>query len=54
MGQGDVNRWGEVYKTLLEDNRYRGVFLFELGGKDPAEVMATYNDIILKQYSEIE
>ena len=54
VGQGDVNRWGEVYKTLLEDNRYRGVFLFELGGKDPAEVMATYNDIILKQYSEIE
>lgn len=54
VGQGDVNRWGEVYQTLLEDNRYRGVFLFELGGKDPAEVMATYNDIILKQYSEIE
>ena len=54
VGQGDVNRWGEVYKTLLEDNRYRGVFMFELGGKNPAEVMATYNDIILKQYSELE
>ena len=54
VGQGDVNRWGEVYKTLLEDNRYRGVFMFELGGKNPAEVMAAYNDIILKQYSELE
>lgn len=53
VGQGNVNRWGEVYKTLLEKNRYRGVFMFELGGKDPAEVMATYNDIILKQYKEL-
>ena len=54
VGQGDVNRWGEVYKTLLEDNRYRGVFMFELGGEDPVEVMATYHDIILKQYSELK
>ena len=53
VGQGDVNRWGEVYKTLLEDNRYRGVFMFELGGNDPKEVMATYYDIILKQYTEL-
>ena len=48
-----VNRWGEVYKTLLKDNRYRGVFMFELGGNDPVEVMRTYNDIILKQYNEL-
>ena len=54
VGQGNVNRWGEVYKTLLEDNRYRGVFMFELGGEDPVEVMATYHDIILKQYSELK
>lgn len=53
VGQGNVNRWGEVYKTLLEDNRYRGVFMFELGGNDPKEVMATYYDIILKQYTEL-
>lgn len=53
VGQGDVNRWGEVYQTLLKDNRYRGVFMFELGGKDPAEVMKTYNEIILKQYNEL-
>jgi sugar phosphate isomerase/epimerase len=53
VGQGDVNRWGEVYKTLLKDNRYRGVFMFELGGNDPVEVMRAYNDIILKQYNEL-
>jgi sugar phosphate isomerase/epimerase len=53
VGQGNVERWGEVYKTLLEDNRYRGVFMFELGGNDPKEVMATYYDIILKQYTEL-
>ena len=53
VGQGNVERWGEVYQTLLEDNRYRGVFMFELGGNDPKEVMATYYDIILKQYTEL-
>jgi sugar phosphate isomerase/epimerase len=53
VGQGDVNRWGEVYRTLLKDNRYRGVFMFELGGNDPVEVMRTYNEIILKQYNEL-
>lgn len=53
VGQGNVERWSEVYKTLLEDNRYRGVFMFELGGNDPKEVMATYYDIILKQYTEL-
>ena len=53
VGQGNVERWGEVYKTLLEDNRYRGVFMFELGGNDPKAVMATYYDIILKQYTEL-
>lgn len=54
VGQGNVERWGEVYKTLLEDNRYRGVFMFELGGKDPKEVMDTYHNIILKQYNELK
>ena len=54
VGQGNVERWGEVYKTLLEDNRYRGVFMFELGGNDPKEVMATYYDIILKKYNELK
>lgn len=53
VGQGNVNRWGEVYQTLLKDNRYRGVFMFELGGKDPVEVMKTYHEIILKQYNEL-
>lgn len=53
IGQGNVNRWGEVYRALLEDNRYRGVFMFELGGKDPAQVMKSYNEIILKQYNEL-
>ena len=53
VGQGDVNRWGEVYKSLLEDNRYRGVFMFELGGKDPKGVMDAYHNIILKQYTEL-
>ena len=53
VGQGNVERWGEVYKTMLEDNRYRGVFMFELGGKDPVEVMNAYHNIILKQYSEL-
>lgn len=54
VGEGNIERWGEVYKTLLEDNRYRGVFMFELGGKDPKEVMDTYHNIILKQYNELK
>ena len=49
VGYGDIGTnfgWGNVYKTMLTTNRYRGVFLFELSGEDPTEVMATYNAIV--------
>lgn len=28
-GDGSMGRWGELYRCLLETNRYRGVFMFE-------------------------
>ncbi len=52
VGDGNIERWGEAYNTMLEDNRYRGVFMFELGNRDPQTVMDTYHNIILKQYKE--
>ena len=57
VGDGDIatkNRpWGQVYRTLLEKNRYRGVFMFE--PKDTqaaAEVMRRYTDIVLASYED--
>lgn len=47
VGQGNIGRWGEVYRTLLADNRYRGVFMFEPSDKQKADdVMATYRTIL--------
>ncbi|MEE0916077.1 MAG: hypothetical protein U0L45_06170, partial [Alistipes sp.] len=58
VGDGDLatkNReWGEVYKTMLEDNRYRGVFMFEpKDDQKAAEVMRRYNEIILSSYKNL-
>ena len=47
VGQGDIARWGAVYRTLLAVNRYRGVFMFEPTDKQKADdVMATYRTIL--------
>jgi len=51
VGNGDIatknRRWGEVYKTMLSANRYRGVFMFEPKDNQTAEdVMKTFNDIL--------
>ena len=59
VGDGDLatkNRsWGEVYKCMLATNRYRGVFMFEPKDDQKAtDVVARFNDIILKSYEEIE
>ncbi len=59
VGDGDIhtkNRpWGEVYKTMLKDNGYRGVFMFEPKDNQKAtDVVARFNDIILKSYEELE
>ena len=44
---GDIQRWGEVYKTLLEANRYRGVFMFEPQDSQKAkDVMAAYEKVV--------
>jgi sugar phosphate isomerase/epimerase len=58
VGDGDIhtkNRpWGEIYKTMLSNNGYRGVFMFEpKDNQKAADVVARYNDIILKSYNEI-
>ena len=41
-----INRWEDVYRTMLEDNRYRGVFLFELSGKNANTVMNSYKKLV--------
>lgn len=47
VGKGNIDRWGEVYRTLLETNRYRGVFMFEPKDHHNAkDVMATYDRIV--------
>ena len=47
VGQGNINRWGEVYRTLIETNRYRGVFMFEPKDEQSAkDVMASYERIV--------
>ena len=59
VGNGDIatkNRpWGEVYKTLLEKNRYRGVFMFEpKDNQAAAEVMRRYYDVVLESYNTLK
>lgn len=44
--QPGITAWDDVIHTLLETNRYRGVFMFELSGKNPNTVMASYNRIV--------
>ncbi|MBQ9137642.1 MAG: sugar phosphate isomerase/epimerase [Alistipes sp.] len=58
VGDGDIatkNRsWGEIYKTLLQDNGYRGVFMFEpKDDQSAAEVMRRYNEIVLESYKSL-
>lgn len=44
--QPGITAWDDVIHTLLETNRYRGVFMFELSDKNPNTVMASYNRIV--------
>ena len=58
VGDGDIatkNRaWGEVYKTMLTKNRYRGVFMFEPKDEQKAEeVMRRFNEVILPSYHNL-
>ncbi|MBR5885763.1 MAG: sugar phosphate isomerase/epimerase [Alistipes sp.] len=58
VGDGDLatkNRpWGEVYKTMLTKNRYRGVFMFEPKDNQKAEeVMRRFNEVILPSYENL-
>ena len=46
IGDGNINQWQDVYRTMLKDNRYRGVFMFELTGKNPVAVMNSYKKIV--------
>ena len=46
IGDGNISKWEEVYYTMLKDNRYRGVFMFELTGKNPNTVMNSYKKIM--------
>ncbi len=53
VGKGNIKKWGEVYRTLLTVNRYRGVFMFEPSDSQSAkDVMATYQ-IILDAYKKL-
>ena len=59
VGEGDLatkNRaWGEVYKTMLATNRYRGVFMFEpKDDQSAAEVMRRFNNIVLTSYNSLD
>ena len=59
VGDGDIatkNRaWGEVYKTMLTKNRYRGVFMFEPKDNQKAEeVMRRFNEVILPSYHNLD
>lgn len=44
--QPGITAWDDVIHTLLKTNRYRGVFMFELSGKNPNTVMESYNRIV--------
>lgn len=46
LAPGNIKQWDDVIHTLLETNRYRGVFMFELSGKNPNTVMESYNRIV--------
>lgn len=46
IGDGNIGKWEEVYLTMLKDNRYRGVFLFELSGANAMTVMNSYKKIV--------
>ena len=49
-----INRWEDVYRTMLEDNRYRGVFLFELSGKNANTVMNSYKKLVADYEAKYE
>ena len=59
VGNGDIatkNRpWGEVYKTMLTKNRYRGVFMFEPKDNQSAEeVMRRFHEVVLASYESLD
>ena len=54
LGNGCIKQWEDVIRTMLEDNRYRGVFMFELSGKNPNTVMASYNKIVADYAAKYE
>ena len=57
VGKGDIDKyhgWDNVYYYMLKENRYRGVFLFELSGANAAEVMTTYREIVAKYKAKYE
>ena len=54
---GDIEQkvgWANVYKAMLSDNRYRGVFLFELSSSNANEVMSAYKSIVNSFKNEYE
>ena len=52
--QPGITAWDDVIHTLLKTNRYRGVFMFELSGKNPNTVMASYNRIVSEYAAKYE
>lgn len=57
VGKGDIDKyhgWDNVYYYMLKENRYRGVFLFELSSANAAEVMTTYREIVAKYKAKYE
>ncbi len=57
IGKGDIAQhcgWDNVYRAMLKDNRYRGVFLFELSGSNANTVMNSYKDIVEKYKATYE
>lgn len=52
--QPGINKWEDVYRTMLEDNRYRGVFLFELSGKSANTVMNSYKKLVADYEAKYE
>lgn len=52
--QPGITTWDDVIRTLLKTNRYRGVFMFELSGKNPNTVMASYNKIVADYAAKYE
>lgn len=57
VGKGDIDKyhgWDNVYYYMLKENRYRGVFLFELSSANAVEVMTTYREIVAKYKAKYE